>query len=143
MKLSAASGFFELNIKGYGRKGTGWRDRNSLLCELATSFGQRIYKQTAPLHTWEISRLINGLKLLCNRAVSHMTLTFSEPGLSVEATALSKDDYQLQIQLDQELNPESGSYPDFPCLFDVTLSRRQLQDAIRDLSHQLASYPER
>ncbi|WP_128543885.1 WapI family immunity protein [Larkinella soli] len=143
MKLNCSTGSFELLIKGYGRKSTNWRERNSLLCELSTQWQEESHKQSAPLHTWEINRLINGLKLLWKRAVPHVTLTFSEPGLSMEAAALPDEQFHLQIQLDRAMAPSWHPYPDFPLLLDLTLTRNQLREAIRDLSLQLSSYPER
>lgn len=143
MKLSSSTGSFELQIIGYGVKGSGWRDRNSLLCELSTEWQQKLYKQSAPLQTWEIKRLINGLKLLGNRAINHVTVSFAEPGLNVEAAALPNEQYHLQIQLDHALTPSWHPYPDFPLLMDITLTRFQLREAIRDLVRQLALFPER
>ncbi|MFC5408673.1 hypothetical protein ACFPMF_05105 [Larkinella bovis] len=143
MKLKSSTGSFELSIKGYGVKGTSWRDRNSLLCELSTEWQKEIYTQSAPLQTWEIKRLINGLKLLWNRAIPHLTVSFSEPGLNVEASSLPNELYLLQIQLDHTLMPDWHPYPEFPVLLDITLTRYQLREAIRDLVSQLALFPER
>lgn len=143
MKLISSTGSFELSIKGYGVKGSSWRDRNSLLCELSTEFQKQLYTQSAPLQTWEIKRLINGLKLLWNRAIPHVTVSFTEPGLNVEASSLPNEQYRLQIQLDHALIPSWHPYPEFPLLLDVTLTRFQLREVIRDLGRQLALFPER
>ncbi|MGM9508257.1 WapI family immunity protein [Larkinella sp. GY13] len=143
MKLKSSTGSFELSIKGYGVKATNWRERNSLLCELSTEWQKESYTQSAPLQTYEIKRLINGLKLLWSRAINHVTVSFSEPGLNVEASSLPNEQYRLQIQLDGTLTPSWHPYPDFPLLMDVTLTRFQLREAIRDLVNQLALFPER
>jgi hypothetical protein len=143
MKFNAATGSFELSILGYGKKMAGWRDRNCLQCQVSTLWRQQTDTQSAPLHTWEINRLLNGLRSLWNKAASHITLTFAEPGLSLEATALPDGRYRLQIQLDRTLTPAWHTYPDFPVELDMQLSRGQLQEAIQDLSGQLANYPER
>ncbi|MGA0560549.1 WapI family immunity protein [Larkinella sp. VNQ87] len=143
MKLKSNTGSFQLSIKGYGVKGTHWRDRNSLQCELSTEWQKQFHTQLAPLQTWEIKRLINGLKLLVSRAVNHVTISFNEPGLNVEAKSLSNESFHLQIQLDHSMAPSWHPYPDFPLLVDVTLTRIQLRDIIRDLVRQLALFPER
>ena len=143
MKLLSSSGSFELSILGYGSEVTNWRERNSLLCRFSTKWRQQTDSQAVPLKTWEVNRLLTGLRSLWSRAVSHVDVTFSEPGLSVEATALPDENYELQIQLDHALTPSWHGYPDFPVAISLLLSRMQLQEAIRDLSGQLASYPER
>ncbi|GAB3258730.1 hypothetical protein GCM10027347_22280 [Larkinella harenae] len=143
MKLINSTGSFELAIKGYGIQGSNWRDRNSLQCELSTEFQKKLHTQLTPLQTWEIKRLINGLKLLWNRAIPHVTVSFAEPGLNVEASSLPNEQYHLQIQLDHALTPSWHPYPEFPCLLDVTLTRFQLREAIRDLVRQLDLFPER
>lgn len=143
MKLLSSSGSFELSILGYGNEVATWHERNNLLCRFSTNWRQQTDSQSVPLKTWEVNRLINGLKSLWSRAVNHIDFTFSEPGLSVEATALSNEKYQLQIQLDYGLAPSWHSYPNFPVELNVLLNRTQLQEAIQDLSGQLASYPER
>lgn len=143
MKLLSSYGSFELSILGYGNEVASWHGQNSLLCRFSTNWRQQSDTQSVPLKTWEVSRLVNGLRSLWNRAVSHIDFTFSEPGLSVEATALPNEKYQLQIQLDHQLTPSWHSYPGFPVELNVLLNRAQLQEAIQDLSNQLASYPER
>lgn len=143
MKLISPSGSFELSILGYGKKVANWRDRNSLQCRFSTLWRQQTDTQSAPLHTWEVNRLLNGLRSLWNKAANRMTLSFVEPGLSLEATALPDENYRLQIQLDRTLTPSWHTYPDFPMEMDILLDRGQLQEAIQDLSGQLANYPER
>lgn len=143
MKLSSSSGSFELSILGYGSEVASWRERNNLLCRFSTNWRQQTDSHSVPLKTWEVSRLVNGLRSLWNRAVNHIDFTFSVPGLSVEATALPNEKYQLQIQLDHGLTPSWHGYPGFPVELNVLLNRAQLQEAIQDLSSQLASYPER
>ena len=143
MKLLSSSGSFELSILGYSSDVATWHERNKLLCRFSTNWRQQTDSQSVPLKTWEVSRLLNGLRLLWNRTVSHIDFTFSEPGLSVEASVLPNEKYRLQIQLDHGLTPSWHPYPDFPMELDVLLSRVQLQQAIRDLSSELASYPER
>ena len=143
MKLLSPSCSFELSILGYGSDVTNWRERNSLLCRLSTKWSQKTDSQSLPMKTWEVKRLLNALKLLWNKAANHIDVTFAEPGLSVEATALPDDRYRLQIQLDHALTPAWHSYPDFPVELDLLLDRSQLQAAIGELSGQLASYPER
>jgi hypothetical protein len=143
MKFLSSSGSFELSILGYGSEVANWRERNKLLCRFSTKWRQQTDSQSAPLKTWEVNRLLNGLRSLWSKAVSRIDFTFSEPGLSVEATALPDEKYQLQIQLDHSLTPSWHSYPDFPLELNLMLSRAQLQEAIRDLSGQLDSYPER
>ena len=143
MKILFSSGSFELSILGYSSEGANWRDRNNLLCRFSTNWRQQSDSQSVPLKTWEVNRLLSGLRSLWNRAASHIDFTFSEPGLSVEATALPNEKYRLQIQLDHALRPSWHSYPDFPVELNMLLNRTQLQEAIRDLSGQLASYPER
>lgn len=143
MKLLSPSGSFELSILGYSSEIANWRERNNLLCRFSTNWRQQTDSQSAPLKTWEVNRLLNGLRSLWSRAVSHVGFTFSEPGLSVEATALPDEKYRLQIQLDHTLTPSWHRYPDFPVELNMLLNRAQLQEAIRDLSGELASYPER
>ena len=143
MKLLSSSGSFELSILGYGNEVSTWHERNNLLCRFSTKWRQQTDSQSVPLKTWEVSRLVNGLKSLWSRTVNRIDFTFSEPGLSVEAIALSNEKYQLQIQLDHGLTPSWHSYPGFPVELNVLLNRTQLQEAIQDLSNQLASYPER
>lgn len=143
MKLLSSSGSFELSILGYDSEVAHWREPNKLLCRFSTNWRQQTDSQSVPLKNWEVSRLLNGLRSLWNRAVTHIDFTFSEPGLSVEATALPNEKYRLQIQLDRGLTPAWHVYPDFPMELDVLLNRTQLQEAIRDLSAELASYPER
>lgn len=143
MKFLSSSGSFELSILGYGSEVTNWRERNNLLCRFSTNWRQQTDSQSVPLKTWEVNRLLTGLRSLWSRAVSHVDFTFSEPGLSVEATALPNEKYRLQIQLDHALTPSWHRYPDFPMELSMLLNRVQLQEAIRDLSGQLASYPER
>ncbi|QJW91304.1 hypothetical protein HNV11_18940 [Spirosoma taeanense] len=143
MKFISPSGSFEFSILGYGTKTTNWRERNNLLCQVSTIWRQQHDSQAAPLQTWEVGRLLSGLRSLWSKAANHVALTFSEPGLSLEATALPNDKYRLQIQLDHALTPVWHRYPDFPVELEMMLSRTQLQDAIRDLSGQLATYPER
>ena len=143
MKLISSSGSFEFSIVGYGTDTTNWRGRNNLLCRISTIWRQQRDSQATPLQTWEVSRLLNGLRSLWSQAVNHITLTFSEPGLSLEAIALSNDRYRFRIQLDHALTPAWHTYPDFPVQMDMVLDRGELQEAIQDLSGQLASYPER
>ncbi|MFD2570589.1 hypothetical protein ACFSUS_08095 [Spirosoma soli] len=143
MKFLSPSGSFELSIVGYGKKETNWRDRNRLQCRFSTFWRQQRDTQSALLQTWEVSRLLNGLQSLWNKATNHITLSFSEPGLSLEATALSDDTYRVQIQLDHDLAPSWHPYPDFPMEMSMLLNRAQLRKAVQDLSGQLATYPER
>jgi hypothetical protein len=143
MKFISSSGSFEFSIVGYGNKTTNWRERNNLRCRVSTIWRQQHDSQATPLQTWEVRRLVSSLRSLWNKAVNHVALTFSEPGLSVEATALPGDNYKLQIQLDHALTPAWHAYPDFPLEMDMLLNRKQLDEAIQDLSGQLASYPER
>ena len=146
MKFVSSSGSldsFEFAILGYGKTTTTWRDRNRLQCRFSTFWRQKTDTQSAPLQTWEVKRLLNGLRSLWTKAANHVTLTFSEPGLSMEAKALPDDKYCLQIQLDHALTPAWHAYPDFPIEMDIFLSRNQLQEAIQELSGQIESYPER
>ncbi|MGF7215161.1 hypothetical protein GGR92_001301 [Spirosoma lacussanchae] len=143
MKFISSAGSFELSILGYGKKATNWRERNRLQCRVSTLLGQQADTQSAPLQTWEVGRLLNGLRALWNKAASHIDVSFPEPGLSVEATALPNDSYRLQIQLDHALTPAWHTYPGFPVKINLLLNRRQLQEAIQDLSGQVAAYPER
>lgn len=143
MKLLSSSGSFELSILGYGSDVANWRERNNLLCRFSTNWRQQTDSQSVPLKTWEVKRLLNGLKSLWNRAANRIDLTFSEPGISVEACALPNEKYRLQIQLDHALRPSWHTYPDFPLEMNLLLNRTQLQEAINELSGQLASYPER
>lgn len=143
MNLSCTDGSFQLSIVGYGIGPANWRDRNRLRCEVAVHWLKKQDSQLAPLQTWEVHRLIDNLQSLWDRLTSHVALTFAEPGLSFEATALPDDCYQVDIQLDKSLKPAWHPYPDFPFELTLRLNRRQLQEAIRDLARQLASYPER
>ena len=146
MKLTCSSNSsdaFELAILGYGKATKTWRDRNLLHCRLSTFRGQNLDIQSAPLQIWEVKRLLSGLRSLWSRAANRVSLSFSEPGLSLEAKALPDDQYCLQIQLDHDLTPSWHEYPDFPVEMDIVLSRSQLNEAIEDLSGQMADYPER
>lgn len=146
MKFVSSSGSpnsFELAILGYGKATKTWRDRNRLQCRFSTFWGQKADTQSAPLQTWEVKRLLIGLRSLWTKATNHVILTFSEPGLSMEAKALSDDKYCLQIQLDHSLTPSWHTYPDFPMEMDIHLNRNQLKEAIQELSGQIAIYPER
>lgn len=143
MKIFSPSGSFELSILGYGSEVTNWHERNKLLCRFSTKWRQQADSQSLPLKRWEVKRLLNGLRSLWSRAVSHVDFTFPEPGLSVEATALPNESYQVQIQLDHALTPSWNTYPDFPVELNMLLDRAQLQEVIQDLSGELASYPER
>ena len=134
---------FELAILGYGAVTTTWRDRNRLQCRFSTLWRQKTDTQLALLQTWEVKRMLVGLRSLWTKAANRMTIHFSEPGLSMEAQALPDDQYRLQIQLDGSLTPSWHDYPDFPLEVDILLNRNQLQEAIQDLSGQVASYPER
>ncbi|MFD2932995.1 WapI family immunity protein [Spirosoma flavum] len=134
---------FELAILGYGKTTSNWRDRNRLQCRFSTLWGQKTDIQSARLHTWEVKRLLSGLRSLWNKATNHVALTFSEPGLSLDAKALPDDKYRLQIQLGHNLTPAWHTYPDFPVEMDILLSRNQLQEAIQELSGQVDTYPER
>lgn len=104
---------------------------------------QHTDSQSTPLQTWEVRRLLSSLRSLWGKAVNHVALTFSEPGLSVEASALPGGNYRLKIQLDHALTPNWHAYPDFPLEMDMLLSRSELDAAIQDLSGQLAIFPER
>ncbi|WP_420151618.1 WapI family immunity protein [Spirosoma sp.] len=143
MKFVSSSDSFELAILGYGKANTTWRDRNRLQCRFSTIWRQKSDIQMAPLQTWEVKRLLSGLRSLWNKATNYVTLSFSEPGLSMEAKALPGDKDRLQIQLDRALMPSWHTYPDFPMEMDLLLSRTQLQEAIQELSGQVDSYPER
>lgn len=143
MKLMNATDSFELSIVGYGKQAANWRDRNRLNCRVSTRWRQQTDTLSAALQTWEVKRLLSGLRLLWNKAVSRIDVTFSEPGLSLEATALPGDKYRLNIQLDHALTPTWHEYPDFPVEMNLTLNRSQLQEAIQDLSGEIATYPER
>lgn len=143
MKLISSAGSFELSILGYGKSTANWRDRNRLQCQVSTHWRQQADTQSAPLHTWEVNRLLKGLSALWEKAVNHVVLTFSEPGLSLEATALPDDKYRLHIQLDHALTPAWHLYPEFPVEMNLMLSRKQLQQAIQDLSGEVATFPER
>ncbi|MCX6217178.1 hypothetical protein [Spirosoma sp.] len=134
---------FEFAILGYGNATSSWRDRNRLQCRLSTFWRQKTDTQSAPLQTWEVKRMLIGLRSLWNRASSHVALRFSEPGLSMDAKALPDDKYRLQIQLGHDLTPSWHNYPDFPLEMDIVLSRSQLQEAIQELSGQVETYPER
>ena len=134
---------FEFAILGYGQATKSWRDRNRLQCRFSTFWRQQADTQSARLHTWEVKRLLTGLRSLWNKATNHVALTFSEPGLSMDAKALSDDSYRLQIQLGHDLTPSWHDYPDFPVEMDLVLSRTQLHEAIQELSGQIETYPER
>ncbi|GAB3775019.1 hypothetical protein GCM10028818_18550 [Spirosoma horti] len=134
---------FEFAILGYGQATKSWRDRNRLQCRFSTFWRQQADTQSARLHTWEVKRLLTGLRALWNKATNHVALTFSEPGLSMDAKAISDDSYRLQIQLGHDLTPAWNEYPDFPVEMDIVLSRTQLQEAIQELSGQIETYPER
>ncbi|GAB3992634.1 hypothetical protein GCM10028807_25930 [Spirosoma daeguense] len=140
---STSSDSFELAILGYGKAATSWRDRNRLQCRFSTLWQQKSDTQSVPLQTWEVKRLLAGFRSLWNRASRRISFTFSEPGLSVEAKALTDDNYQVQIQLGNSLKPDWHLYPDCPVEMTILLDRNQLQNAIQDLSGQLATYPER
>jgi|GEM_PF-1626367 len=139
MKISSSTGSFELRIQGYGPKEIHGRERHSLLCELSTQREERTFIQQTPLKTWEINRLLNGLRLLSKRVVTHQTLTLAQPGVSVNARALPDQQYQVLILLTNPQTPSWYPYPESGCLMDATLSRQQLKEAIKDLSRQLAS----
>ncbi|GAB3703307.1 hypothetical protein GCM10027592_33130 [Spirosoma flavus] len=146
MKLissSDSSDSFELSILGYGKTTTTWRDRNRLQCRLSTFWRQKADTQSAPLQTWEVKRLLSGLRSLWNKASNRITFTFSEPGLSMEAKTMPENTYQLQIQLGHSLKPAWHGYPDVPMEVTILLDRNQLEEAIHDLSGQMAAYPER
>lgn len=146
MKFISSSGSpdaFELAILGYGNLTTSWRERNRLQCRFSFFRGQKSDSQSAPLQTWEVKRLLTELRSLWTKATNRVTLTFSEPGLSMEAKALTNDEYCLQIQLDHAFKPSWHTYPDFPVEMDIYLSSTQLQEAIQELSSQIDSYPER
>lgn len=140
---SDSTAMFELAILGYSTTTETWRDRNRLQCRFSMFWGQKSDTHSAPLQTWEIRRLLSGLQQLWAKATNRLTLTFSEPGLSVEASVLPDDAYRLHIQLDHSLIPSWHKYPDFPVEMDIFLSQDQLQEAIQDLSRQIDSYPER
>ncbi|GAB3554289.1 WapI family immunity protein [Spirosoma fluminis] len=143
MKLISPTGSFELSILGYSKKTTNWRERNKLQCRFSTFWSQQRDTQSLPLQTWEIGRIVTGLRSLTSKLVNRIQLSFSEPGLSVEASALANDSYRLQIQLDHALTPAWHRYPDFPMEMDIVLTKSELQEAIGDLSRQLDTYPER
>lgn len=143
MKFTTPGGSFELSIMGYNKANANWRERNKLQCRVSTVWQQQTDTQSAPLQTWEVGRLLNGLRSLWSEAARHVVLTFAEPGLSVEATALADNKYRLLIQLDRTLRPAWHAYPDVPVELTMQLSRSQLQQAIQDLTGELAGYPER
>ncbi|QKZ15308.1 hypothetical protein [Spirosoma sp. KUDC1026] len=143
MKLSSSTGTFELAILGYGHKSSNWRDRNRLQCQVSTNWLKQVDSQSAPLQTWEVGRLLSGLRSLWDKATTHLVMTFAESGLSLEAIAMPNDKYRLQIQLNNALMPNWHAYPDFPLQMDMLLNRPQLQAAINDLASQAAIYPER
>ncbi|WP_234733759.1 WapI family immunity protein [Tellurirhabdus bombi] len=143
MRLTSSTGTFEFKIIGYSPEDADWRDRNSLLCELSTVSNQEKHTQETPIRTWELNRLLENLQKIANQSSSHLTLNFSEPGLSMELVALPAEQYHLQVQLDHDLTPSWHPYNDFPCQLEITLSRQQLQEAIHDLARQLEAYPER
>jgi hypothetical protein len=146
MKFVSSSGTrdsFELAILGYGKTTSSWRDRNRLQCRFSTLWRQQADTQSAKLHTWEVRRLLVGLRSLWDKATNHVALSFSEPGLRMDAKALPNEKYRLQIQLGHDLTPAWHAYPDFPVEMDILLSRTQLQEAIQELSGQVETYPER
>ncbi|GAB3746869.1 WapI family immunity protein [Spirosoma pomorum] len=143
MKLSSSTGTFELAILGYGQKASNWRDRNRLQCQVSTKWSKQADSQATPLQTWEVGRLLRGLRSLWEKAADHLVMTFAESGLSLEAVAMPNNKYRLQIQLNNALTPNWHAYPDFPLQMDMLLSRTQLQTAINDLARQAAVYPER
>lgn len=146
MKFTSSSGppdVFELAIDGYGCVTSTWRDRNRLQCRFSMFREQKSDSQSLLLHTWEVKRLLSGLRLLWTKAARRVTLTFSEPGLCMEAKALTEDEYCLQIQLDHALTPSWHRYPGFPVEMTIFLDRNQLREAIRELSNQMEAYPER
>ena len=143
MQFISSSGSFEFSILGYGPKTTNWRERNNLRCRVSTMWRQHTDSQSTPLQTWEVRRVLSSLRSLWGKAANHVALTFSEPGLSVEASALPGGNYRLKIQLDHALTPNWHIYPDFPLEMDMLLSRSELDAAIQDLSGQLAVFPER
>ncbi len=145
MTINATTGSFGLSILGYETKtnNTCWRDRNSLRCEVSTDWQEQRDTQAAPLRIWELDRLLNGLHALWNRATTHLSLTFAEPGLSMDVTTLPQNQYRLRVQLDHALTPAWHRYPGFPVELDLTLTRRQLRQAIKELTGELAHFPER
>lgn len=143
MTFSSPSGTFQLSILGYGEQSGGWRDRNVLRCLVSTKWATRSDSQNAPLQTYDVHRLLGGLKSVWKRVSRHLTITFPQPGLSFDVTALPNEQYRLQVQFSNGLLPAWHPYPDFPLEMDLTLSREQLGDAIQALSGELASYPER
>ncbi len=146
MKFTSSSdsiATFELAILGYSATTKTWRDRNRLQCRFSTLWGQKSDTHSAPLQTWEVRRLLSGLQLLWAKATNHLTLTFPQPGLSLDAMGLPNDAFRLQIQLDHDLTPPWHKYPDFPMEMAIFLSRAQLQEAIQELADQVDSYPER
>lgn len=146
MKLVSSSdshNSFELAILGYGETAKTWRDRNQLQCRFSTFWNKRADIQLFPMHTWELNRLLRGLSSLWSKVTNHLAITFSEPGLSLEAKALPDGKYRLQILLDHAFTPTWHMYPDFPVEMDIVLNQSQLQEAIKELSDQLATYPER
>jgi hypothetical protein len=143
MKISSSTGTFELAILGYGQKSAHWRDRNRLQCQVVTSWQKQADTKATPLQTWEVSRLLRGLRSLWDKASTNLVMTFAESGLSLEAVAMPNNKYRLQIQLNNKLMPKWHIYPDFPLQMDMLLSRSQLQVAISDLARQADTYPER
>jgi len=143
MKLASSLGSFELSILGYSQQGSNWRERNNLHCQVSTLWQKHTDTQTTPLQTYELSRLLTGLQALSSRKSSHISMNFSEPGLSVDISLLPNQSYLFQIQLDHGLTPSWNAYPDFPVEMDMTLTRSQLQDVISQLSKQLDAFPER
>ena len=140
---SDSTAAFELAILGYSTVNKTWRDRNRLQCRFSTFWGQQSDTHSGLLQTWEIRRLLSGLQLLWTKTTSHLSLTFSEPGLRLDATMVANDAYSLQIQLDHDLTPSWHTYPDFPMEMNIVMSRDQLQEAIQELACQADSYPER
>jgi hypothetical protein len=103
---------------------------------------QQVDTQAAPMRTWEVQRLVNVLRSLWSKATNRVSMSFAEPGLAVDGVALPNDQYRLHIQFGQSITPTWHQYPDFPLEMDMLLSRKQLQEAIQELSMQLDTYPE-
>lgn len=143
MKLVSPLYSFELSILGYGQNNTNWRDRNNLRCEIATFWKKQGDRQSAPLQTYDLSRLLVSLEQLRLKRTAHVTCTLSDQDLSVDIYALTGDKYKFQIQLNRSLTPNWHPYPDFPLEMDMVLNETQFNDLISDLSNQLAVYPER
>ncbi len=143
MKLNSSTSSFELSINGYTAQTANWRERNSLSCNISTMWRQQRDTQAAPMHTWEVRRLVNVMKSLWSKAANRASMSFASPGLAVDGVALPNDQYRLHFQFSQSITPAWHPYPDFPLEMDMLLSHKQLQEAIQELSTQLAIYPER